>query len=200
MEGGEEAQVKNLNSWTSLVLGLPAQRPAGLSVPEHAMVGILSLIESMGIGVDNGAPAVAGRPRAPTARTKARLKDVHWKKSEDEARSKAILKWRALLLTAPALSKIGRELLELLAEGTSDLTVSEFLDDVMARKSPATLEKRANALLAFSFWCAKEGTALLPVCEGAVYSYLKSDIMKKRGATAGASLLGSEPQQGPLRL
>ncbi len=51
------------NSWTSLVLGLPAQRPAGLSVPEHAMVGIPSLIETMSTRADKAAPTVAGRPR-----------------------------------------------------------------------------------------------------------------------------------------
>ena len=109
--------------------------------------------------------------------------DLNYDAKRQQLRDVAIGKFLIVLRQWPMASKTGRHIAELDSTGQQQDEVFEILSSVLGVKSPATLIKRANSLLAFMRWAVRAGKgAECPFCEQIVWEYFQH--LKASGAAA----------------
>ena len=109
--------------------------------------------------------------------------DLNYFAKRQQLRDVAIGKFLVILRQWPNASKTGRLVANLDMTGQQQDEVREILDAVLGVKSPATLIKRANALLAFMRWAVSSGRgASSPFNEQMVWEYFQH--LKSTGAAA----------------
>ena len=109
--------------------------------------------------------------------------DLNYDAKRQQLRDVAIGKFLIVLRQWPTASKTGRHIAELDSTGQQQDEVFEILSSVLGVKSPATLIKRANSLLAFMRWAVRAGKgAECPFCEQIVWEYFQH--LKASGAAA----------------
>ena len=102
-----------------------------------------------------------------------RLASLKFHRSEEDRRQVALAKWKTLLMEAPELSRLGRQLLLELLSFRSDGHLDQVLLDVFSRKATGTLNKRADNLLEFFHYCMSQSVKPLPLSEGLFYAFLR---------------------------
>ena len=109
--------------------------------------------------------------------------DLNYFAKRQQLRDVAIGKFLIVLRQWPTASKTGRLIANLDLSGQQQDEVNEILNAVLGVKSPATLIKRANALLAFMRWAVRTGRGMdSPFNEQTVWEYFQH--LKSSGAAA----------------
>ena len=109
--------------------------------------------------------------------------DSHFHSKRQQLRDAAIGKFLVLLRYNLDASITGKQILDECQHDQQQQRAYEIVDAVLGVKSPATLIKRANALLAFTRWFAREGkTESNPFQESVVWEYFQ--YLKSSGAPA----------------
>ena len=92
----------------------------------------------------------------------------------DDLRSKVLETWKSLLLSAGSLTKVGVSLLKAQEIPDAEARVLQIVNDVFLRKSTATLQARASALLHYVRWRNSAGLdpTTFPVGEEDAYEYV----------------------------
>ena len=129
--------------------------------------------------------AIKSLPAFPQA--VRRLKDITSEEAVDALRRKAINRWLEVIRIAPEASATGRLMISMIGLFLSDSKVHDFLDNVLARRPPATLLKRAVEVLKFAEYCKSKGLKPFPFEETVVYDYM--DWLKLQPGTAATKLL-----------
>ena len=109
--------------------------------------------------------------------------DLHFYSKRRQLRDTAIGKFLVVLRYNLEASITGKQILDECQNDQQQHHAYEIVDAVLGVKSPATLIKRANALLAFMRWFAREGkTDSNPFQEAVVWEYFQ--YLKFSGAPA----------------
>ena len=109
--------------------------------------------------------------------------DLHFHSKRQQLRDAAIGKFLVLLRHNLEVSITGKQILDECHHDQHQQRAYEIVDAVLGVKSPATLIKRANALLAVMRWCARVGkTDANPFQEHVVWEYFQH--LKSTGAPA----------------
>ena len=119
-----------------------------------------------------------------------RLRFVRHRVTDDQLRTRALVKWRAIIQQELRCSHVGRQLSEM-CDGTMDEDfISSTMTDVFACKATATLFKRSTAMLRYLAW-ANDNSVQEPMSirEPTVYTYLKYLQSSLASATSGSSFL-----------
>ena len=115
-----------------------------------------------------------------------RIGNLKFHLTKEEARQAALAKWKRILLMDSSKSELGRKLIGQLLKFQNDGFLDQVVKDVFARKSTATLSKRANHLLEYAGWCESQGLSFLPLSEGDFYKFLL-EVRSLKAATAPKS-------------
>ena len=103
-----------------------------------------------------------------------------------DKRSIALEKWKQIVVIKPECSRLGRTLLADLLAFKSDAYLLEMINDVMASKSTATLDKRANHLLLFVAYAQRLNKEPFPVDEQLFYNFLR-DVQSGKSPSSATS-------------
>ena len=103
-----------------------------------------------------------------------------------DKRSIALEKWKQIVVIKPECSRLGRTLLTDLLAFKGDSYLLEVINDVMASKSTATLDKRANHLLLFIAYAQRLHKEPFPVDEQVFYSFLR-DVQSGKSPSSATS-------------
>ena len=103
-----------------------------------------------------------------------------------DKRSIALEKWKQIVIIKPECSNLGRTLLADLMAFKSDSYLLEVMKDVMAPKSTATLDKRANHLLLFVAYAQRLQVEPFPVTEQMFYQFLR-DVQSGKAPSSAMS-------------
>ena len=105
---------------------------------------------------------------------------VHWE---------AMKKFKTLLLSDPAATKLGRSLVSGVSLLTDEAEWSRSLSDAFAGKAVATLAKRSSALWRFHKWSIENGLGpAVSATESVIYRYMQ--FLKEHGSpTTGSAFL-----------
>lgn len=109
--------------------------------------------------------------------------DLHFHDKRQQLRDAAIGKFLILLRFNLDASTTGKQILDACQHDPEQQHAYEIVNAVLGVKSPATLMKRANALLAFTRWFVRFGSAEInPFQEHVVWEYFQ--YLKSSGAPA----------------
>jgi len=107
-------------------------------------------------------------------------------------RQKALDAWLQILKIDLGCSIAGRQINRIIdsssSEAQQNLDVNATLSLSSRGKSANTLKQRALAIAPFLTWATTNGPPL-PIDEETLFSYLRSDVMRDKGATNGTRLL-----------
>lgn len=118
--------------------------------------------------------------------------DLHFHSKRQQLRDVAIGKFLVVLRCNLEASVTGRQILEECPHEQSQQRAYDIVDAVLGVNSPATLIKRANALLAFLRWCARVGNAdVNPFQEHVVWDYFQHLKNTDAPATKADTMLSS---------
>lgn len=111
---------------------------------------------------------------------------------EDARRVSVLQQWAAVIMSCPAASQVGREVLRSVGSKPSPEALpqcQEIIDDIVAMKSTATLVKRVGAIRRFVLWCAPQHSPPLPFREDLLHSYLQHLREQRAAASSGTTFL-----------
>lgn len=101
-----------------------------------------------------------------------RVSSLNWAEHEDTKRQVALARWKLILCENIGASAVGRMLVrDHLSLQTQDM-VSNTLKDIFAKKSTATLAKRAASIGNYVLHCKRNDLRPFPIQEAHVYQYL----------------------------
>ena len=86
-----------------------------------------------------------------------RLKDIDVEDYKDSVRTKAMNRWYFIVAYAPETCEVGRLLVTALGKMKTNSEIREFFENILAKKSTATLMKRSGSILLFISFCKKKG-------------------------------------------
>ena len=116
--------------------------------------------------------------------------DAHFVEKRKTLMQVAIGKLLVVVYHCLSASQTGRHIVEELAGAPDAPGAPGIIEAVVGVKSPATLIKRANSLLAFLRWCAKANIAdENPFTEQILWQYFSALMESSADATKGASAL-----------
>ena len=172
------------NSLLAEVFGVPVRLEPDFKRPRiiHELVPLVVAESSSKTRSDNiKAQVLKAVPRI-------RPGTAHLSSNNPEAgRQQAINAWLEIIKLDLHESTVGRQILDILSRNHSkqDETrlVLETVELSVRNKSANTLIQRAAALAQYFSWAKPEGVQLLPFREQFSFEYVRSDIMKTRGAT-----------------
>ena len=116
----------------------------------------------------------------------ARLGNVKFHVTEESKRQVALAKWRKILLIGPEHCRLGRRLLTELLTFCGDGHLISILQDVFAKKSTATMSKRADHILEYFSYCNRSHKPPLPFSEPLFYQFLR-EVRAHKAPTAAKS-------------
>ena len=164
---------------TSLALGVPAVEAPPMPVCTYALRPRTAQPCDRGLPY---VPEVAAKRRRITARVVEKL--------ADEKRAAAISKVFSLLEINLESCALGRQVAQLQVEPDAAERIEDMLNDVLASRATATIDKRASSLLLFVRWhrLNVEGERAMPPTEPSVYEYLRflraTDASPSRASSA----------------
>ena len=104
-----------------------------------------------------------------------RLLAIRLAQTDDQLRAKALRKLRDLILVSPAMSQLGRALLDTSGQLTGEDRISAVFADAFRSRATSTLVKRSCDFYKMAVWM-KSQMNLMPMelSEAVVYQYLTS--------------------------
>ena len=102
-----------------------------------------------------------------------RVRDLSISFSTDQLREKALKRMLLIVQCNPEASGIGRTMLREIALLKTDAALIALMKDFFAKKSTATLNKRAGSILRYIHWCHKRSVVAFPLEEARSYEYCK---------------------------
>ena len=122
-----------------------------------------------GTSAEQEAAQVRVLPTYPAA--VKRLRDMKPSESEDAIRSKGLGRWLLIISACPEASGVGRSMVRNISHLQTDASLNKALEDLCARKSPATILKRAGTLLKYIVHCSNQGHHAFPLNEAQCLEY-----------------------------
>ena len=156
------------NSWLATVMEPSSflRQPAATVIVPPPMPAVASAASALGSRA-NVMLSGSGMVRA-----KAKVTALTWPVSQKAARSRAVEKWRLIILHDIMESRVGEQIMLDLASGAGVAKASEVIRDVMEPKATKTLQKRGGTLLKYMAWAEKTKAVPFPYREQQAYEYV----------------------------
>jgi hypothetical protein len=121
---------------------------------------------------------------------------THLSVTEPETeRQRSLDAWLQILKIDLGQSTVGRQIKRILdtveSAAEQNIEVNSTLNLSERGKSSSTLHQRALAISQYLTWAAKEAPPAFPIDEESLFTYLRTDLQKSKGATNGTRLLES---------
>ena len=131
-------------------------------------------------------PTITRRARLGFAVRK--LRAVNIGEEEDYLRFRGLNRWRVILESDLEMSVVGQQLSELVTDLHADAVIAATISDVFAKKSTATILKRAAAIMLYLKWARRQNVERpLGFVESCVYAYVCDLRLSNAAATTAVS-------------
>ena len=143
--------------------------------------------------VDKPQPSNMGKPSRPRVPFAALEMAKHpWPQDEDLMRHKSLLRWRKIIESDITTSKTGLQIEEAVNRTNEGSVAFAMIQDVFAKKSTATLQKRSGDMLRYSMWCLARGVSCpWRLSEETVYQYVTYLKDNKARPTCASSFVSA---------